>query len=102
MDSFSRFHIDAVVGGGTQEAWRFTSFYGESHTNDIMEAWNMLCMLHSKPHLLWLCMGDFSEILFFEEKRGGRVRPHCQMQAFRDVLDTCGFMDLGFTGPEFT
>ena len=24
------------------------------------------------------------------------------MQAFRDVLDTCGFMDLGFTGSEFT
>ena len=24
------------------------------------------------------------------------------MQAFRDVLDTCGFMDLGFMGLEFT
>ena len=23
------------------------------------------------------------------------------MQAFRDVLDDCGFVDLGFTGPEF-
>ena len=31
----------------------------------------MLCMLHSKPHLPWLCMGDFNEILFSEEKRGG-------------------------------
>ena len=77
MDSFSRFHIDAVVGGGSQEAWRFTGFYGEPDTNDRMEAWNMLRMLHSKAHLLWLCMGDFSEILFSEEKRGGRVQPHC-------------------------
>jgi len=24
------------------------------------------------------------------------------MQAFRDTLDFCGFMDLGFTGPKFT
>ena len=102
VDSFSRFHIDAMVGGGTQEAWQFTSFYGESHTDDIMEAWNMLRMLHSKPHLPWLCMGDFNEILFSEEKRGGQVRPYCQMQAFKDVLDTCGFMDLCFTRPEFT
>ena len=62
----------------------------------------MLRMLNSKPHLPWVCIGDFNEILFSEEKRGGRVRPHCQMQAFRDVLDVCGFMDLGFTGPEFT
>ena len=24
------------------------------------------------------------------------------MQGFRDVLDECGFMDLGFVGPMFT
>jgi len=102
VDSFSRFHIDAVVNGGTLEAWRFTGFYGEPDTNERMEAWNMLRMLNSKPHLPWVCIGDFNEILFSEEKSGGRVRPHSQMQAFRDVLDVCGFMDLGFTGPEFT
>ena len=58
-------------------------------------------MLNSKPHLPWLCMGDFNEILFTDEKRGGRVCLYGQMQAFRDVLDTCGFVDLGFTGLEF-
>ena len=68
VDSFSRFHIDAMVGGGTPEAWRFIGFYDEPDTNDRMEAWNMLRMLHSKPHLPWLCMGDFNEILFSEEK----------------------------------
>ena len=47
-------------------------------------------------------MGDFNEILQSDEKKGGRIRPHVQMQAFRDVLDVCGFVDLGFTGPEFT
>ena len=62
----------------------------------------MLRMLRSKPHLPWCYMGDFNEILQSEEKRGGRIRPHVQMQAFRDVLDVCGFVDLGFTRPEFT
>ncbi|XP_075665232.1 uncharacterized protein LOC142634867 [Castanea sativa] len=47
-------------------------------------------------------MGDFNEILKIEEKSGGRIRPNGQVQAFRDVLDFCGFMDLGYTGPEFT
>lgn len=83
------------------EAWRFSGFYGEPDTTERMEAWNMLRMLNSKPHLPRVCMGDFNEILLSEEKRGGRVRTHCQMQAFRDALDTCGFMDLGFTSSEF-
>ena len=61
----------------------------------------MLRMLNSKPHLPWVCMGDFNEILLSEEKRGGRIQPHGQMQAFWDVL-ACGFVDLGFTGPEFS
>ena len=62
----------------------------------------MLRMLRSKPHLPWCCMGDFNEILQTEEKRGGRIRAHDQMQAFRDVLDDCGLVDLGFSEPEFT
>ena len=102
VNNFSRFHIDAVVNGGTIEAWRFTRFYGEPDTNEREKAWNMLCTLNSKPHLPWVCMGDFNKILLTKEKQGGRVHPHNQMQAFRDVSDTCGFVDLGFTGPEFT
>lgn len=99
VNSFSKFHIDAVVNGESSEPWHFTRFYGEPNTNFKEEAWSML---RSKPHLPWCCVGDFNEILKIEEKRGGRIRPHNQMQAFRDVLDFCGFVDLGFTGPKFT
>ena len=35
-------------------------------------------------------------------KRGWRIRPHSQMQPFRDVLDECRFMDLGFVGSQYT
>ena len=102
VDSFSKNHIDAVVNGGTMDAWRFTGFYRELEVSNREDAWSMLHMLKSKPHLPWCCMSDFNELLHMEEKRGGRLRPHAQMQAFRDTLDFCGFMDLGFTGPEFT
>ena len=50
----------------------------------------------------WICAGDFNEITKQSEKRGGRIQPHGQMQAFREVLDECGFIDLGFVGSEFT
>lgn len=51
-------------------------------------------MLQAKPHLPWCYMGDFNELLHIEEKRGGRIKPYAQMQAFRDVLDYCGLVDL--------
>ena len=33
---------------------------------------------------------------------GGAICAHSQMQAFRDVIDKCRFMDLGYIGPNFT
>ena len=47
-------------------------------------------------------MGDFNELVRIEEKQGRHHRSERQMQLFRDALDDCRFMDLGFTGPQFT
>ena len=58
--------------------------------------------LQTKSSLPWLCAGNFNEIIKSHEKLGGRLRPHQQMQDFRDVLDECGFVDLGFVGNKFT
>ena len=58
LDSFLKYHIDAVVNGGSTKAWRFAGFYGELDTNKREEAWCMLRMLHAKLHLSWCCIGD--------------------------------------------
>ena len=79
VDSFSKNHIDTVVNSGTVDAWRFIGFYGEPKISNRKEAWSMLHLLKSKPHLPWCCIGDFNELLQMEEKRGGRLRPHAQM-----------------------
>ncbi|XP_050241121.1 uncharacterized protein LOC126690018 [Quercus robur] len=102
VDSFSSYHIDVIVNGGSENAWRLTGFYGEPDTSIRNEGWNMLWMLSSKPRLPWCCFGDFNELLQLQEKRGGPPRAHSLMQSFRDILDLCGFVDLGFSGPEFT
>lgn len=67
-----------------------------------MESWNLLRDLHSHFDLPWLCAGDFNELLKTREKLGGRLRPYGQMQNFREVLDECGLLDLGFVGTKFT
>ena len=61
----------------------------------------MLRMLQSRLEMPWCCFGDFNELLKVGDKRGGAPWSHNQMQQFRDVLDHCGFVDLGFLGPTF-
>ena len=58
--------------------------------------------LKSKFTIPWLCAGDFNEIAKAEEKLGGGLRPVRQMEAFRDILDECGFKDLRFVEGKYT
>ena len=102
MDSYSLNHIDAIVNKGKDDEWRFTGFYGEPDTNIRHESWAKLRRLKNKHSLLWVCAGDFNEIVKAHEKLGGRPRPVKQMEAFREILDECGFKDLGFVGSKYT
>ena len=64
--------------------------------------WDSLQSLNHHFDIPWLCAGDFNEIVKQEEKLGGATRNQGWMQLFRDVLDECGFLDLGFVGNRFT
>lgn len=47
-----------------------------------------------------MCAGDFNEILLSHEKLGGAPRSETAMREFRELVDDCGFMDLGYVGTE--
>nr|POE77108.1 hypothetical protein CFP56_65648 [Quercus suber] len=102
VDNFSHYHIDAIMQGGLENAWRLIGFYDELETSRRIEGRNMLHMLNSKPNLLWCCFGDFNELLEVKDKNGGAQWLHNLMQSFCDVPDECSFVDLGYSGPEFT
>ena len=102
VETFSKNHIDSIINKGKVDAWRFTGFYGEPITHLRHEAWVKLRQLNSRFNLPWLCAGDFNGILRSNEKHGGSMRSQSQMQLFRDVVDECWFLDLGFVGPQFT
>lgn len=101
IETFSKNHIDTIVNKNKAEEWRFTGFYEEPDTQNRHKAWAQLKNLKSRRSAPWICAGDFNEITKKSEKLGGKVRPHIQMRVFRDILDECGFLDLGFVGPEF-
>ena len=65
----------------------------------------MLWLLRSKLKIPWCCLCDFNKLLQVQDKQGGPPQAYNHMQAFRDTLDTldtCGFADLGYSGPDFT
>lgn len=102
VDSISKYHIDSIIHGDSDQAWRLTGFYGEPNASLRSEGWNMLRMLGSKLQLPCCCFGDFIELLEVHDKRGKAPWAHNLMQNFRDALDHYGIVDLGFSRPEFT
>lgn len=104
LQSYDKLHIDIHVVDPVSDAvlWRFTGFYGESKRELQYRSWECLHYLNSQSSAPWLCAGDFNEILDAREQFGGVTRPERQMEGFRDVVDACGFWDLGFLGLPYT
>ena len=102
LKSYTRYHIDAVVTDPTFGfKWRITGFYGNPNTNWRRESWELLQFLNAQFQMPWVCMGDFNEILSCSKKWGGLERPQQQNEGFRRVVNVCGFLDLGYEGPDF-
>ena len=75
MDKFSPNHIDAIVNKGKDDAWTFTSFYGELDTRNHHISWAKLRSLKARHSLPWIRAGNLNEITRAHEKLGGRLRP---------------------------
>ena len=41
VDSFSGYHIDSIIHGNSENAWRLTRFYGEPEASRKSEGWNI-------------------------------------------------------------
>ena len=52
--------------------------------------------------MAWVIAGDFNEPLLDDDKYGGRAISINRSLQFKECLDKCNMMDLGFTGPRFT
>ena len=68
VQSYYERHVDAFIDHGVDDAWRFTGFYGDPDTANREDSWSLLRNLSSRSFLLWICLGDFNEILLDKEK----------------------------------
>ncbi|XP_074315672.1 uncharacterized protein LOC141651878 [Silene latifolia] len=98
--STSVHHMDFNIHG-IEVSWRVTGFYGWPAMSDRHLSWELLRLLCSQETDPWLCIGDFNEILYANEMKGGNC-PQWQMTNFMEVVDDCGLRDIDFEGYEFT
>lgn len=103
LRSFSMNHILCTVqdeDGG--EMWDYSGIYRWPDTNNKRKTWQLLKAIHRSIGKPWICTGDFNEILWHEEKKGGSIKTEAAMGYFRDALYRCGLSDLGYNGMKFT
>ncbi|XP_074265828.1 uncharacterized protein LOC141588279 [Silene latifolia] len=52
-------------------------------------------------NLPWVVIGDFNEILFEHKKSGGTIKEQPVMDVFREAIDECGLIAIGYRGNPF-
>ena len=91
--TYSPNHIDVRVHTHASPLWRLTGIYGHPEECRKTETWRLMRHLHARASLPWICLGDFNEILAFDEKNGGVRRPMAPMLEFRHTLLHCGLVE---------
>ena len=94
-------HVEVKVLA-TNLSWIFSAVYASPRNVERCILWENLIKvvdLHNKP---WVIAGDFNEPLLNEDKFGGRPVSLSRSLLFKDCLDKCNMVDLGFSGPWYT
>jgi hypothetical protein len=82
--------------------WLLSCIYGPPiHKNKTM-FWDSPLDVGKDYHGPWLCIGDFNMILSQSDKQGDRPYASSSPNAFHGFLNSCGMIDLGFSGNPFT
>ena len=76
--------------------------YASPRVEERAIIWNNLFTLAESNRMAWVIAGDFNEPLVDEDKFGGRVVSISRSMHFKECLDKCSMVDLGFSGPRFT
>ncbi|XP_031120221.1 uncharacterized protein LOC116023364 [Ipomoea triloba] len=89
----------SVAGLGV---WRMTGFYGFPERSRRSESWDLLRTLAGRSTLPWVVVGDFNDLLFQHEKRGGNPHPDNLLRGFGEVVEDCGLSQLSIHGYQYT
>ncbi|XP_019160111.1 PREDICTED: uncharacterized protein LOC109156731 [Ipomoea nil] len=100
--SFSKNYVDVEVSMTNLPNWRMTCYYGFPERNRRVESWELLKSLAPRSNLPWVMVGDFNDLLFQYEKRGGNQHPNNLLRGFGETIEHCGLSQLPMNGYQFT
>ncbi|XP_062113923.1 uncharacterized protein LOC133824924 [Humulus lupulus] len=93
-------HLD-VISLASKEQFLVTYVYAMNEENGRAILWTDLKDIADKVNGPWLILGDFNDILSFEERISGTKRQKCS-GAFKNCVEYCKVGDVKFTGSFFT
>ncbi|XP_030923527.1 uncharacterized protein LOC115950472 [Quercus lobata] len=94
-------HVSIKVRN-SEFSWIFSAVYASPRLAKRAILWNNLCSVADSHNLPWVIARDFNEPLCDNDKFGGRSISVNRSLIFKECLDRCNMIDLGFLGPRFT
>ena len=86
----------------SNSSWLLTAVYASPRTAERLILWNNLISTAELHNLPWVLAGDFNEPLSEDDKFGGRAMIVSRSLLFKECLDKCNMIDIGFSSPRFT
>ena len=83
-------------------SWILSAMYASPRSTERYILWENLIKVADLHNKSWVITGDFNEPLLGEDKFGGRLVSISRPLIFKDCLDKCNMVDLGFFGPRYT
>ncbi|XP_019177748.1 PREDICTED: uncharacterized protein LOC109172953 [Ipomoea nil] len=100
--SYSTNYVDVEVTMPGCEKWRMTGFYGFSQRGQRRDSWDLIRTLVGRSNLPWVMIGDFNDLLYQSEKRGGNPHPLSLLHGFGETIEECGLAQMPMMGYPFT
>ncbi|GAU49878.1 hypothetical protein TSUD_408170 [Trifolium subterraneum] len=84
------------------EPWLLTVIYASPRENERHDTWQLLRQLATSINKPWLMMGDFNEIAYPDEKKGGAPANVKKYQIFNNWINDCNLLEVTTAGTRFT
>ncbi|KAJ4838451.1 hypothetical protein Tsubulata_041033 [Turnera subulata] len=82
--------------------WLCTAVYANPDPQLKKECFEALLSFSQTVVRPWVLLGDFNEVTSAEEKQGGAPVNLLRCTKFREWIEDCHLIDVGYTGPKFT
>ncbi|CAJ2658994.1 unnamed protein product [Trifolium pratense] len=84
------------------EPWLLTVIYASPRENERHDTWQLLRHLATSINKPWLVMGDFNEIAYPDEKKGGAPVDVKKCQIFNSWINDCNLLEVTTARTRFT